>query len=291
MCDQTSSYDMPLPVFPQYQRRQDQQSVDSPSRRNHVKKSICLDVLVILLLLVLSLLFYRIIHPTTRHFRLDDPSLMYPVSPILVPSPLVGALSFFIPAVVIFLCNLFFWWNVWDLYAGLIGLFFAWSLALFFTGLLWVLIGDMRPFWLNKCQVDKSRVFSSQIYYTRDICLNNDNFKPDDFHGFPSGHGSSAFVGFVFLICYLNGKVKTFYGGGHVWKSLVFIVPLSIALWLSLQRLADHSHSGLQMFAGIVLGTLAALFAYRLFYSEGFWFGHGRNAHIPAIEASRHNGS
>lgn len=274
-----------MPVFPLLPVKV---GPNGPSRKRHLGWSIALDIFLILALLVASLMFYRYVMPTVAHFRINDPELLYPATYINVSSPLVGSLSFFVPLVVIILFNILFWWNPWDIYAGSIGLLFAWSVALFFTGLLWVVMGGLRPFFLSKCDIDYTKISSSTLYYTSEqVCRNHDEFVPDDFHGFPSGHGSSAFVGFGFLAFWLNGKVKVNRGGGHVWKGLVFIGPLAIAMWLALKRLSDHSHSEIQMFWGIVVGIVSAMFAYSIFYVEGFWFGYGDNAHIPAIQADR----
>lgn len=262
-----------------------------PSRSRHFKWSVLLDFLVITTLLLLSLAFYKFIYPTERYFRIDDPELMWPRAPVLVSSPLVGAVSFFLPASIILLANIFFWWNKWDLYSGLVGLLFAWTVSLFFTGLLWVIVGEVRPHFLSKCDIDISRVSTNTLFYTRDICRNNDKITPDDLHSFPSGHGSGAFVGMVFLMCYLNGKLKVFNGhGGHTWKFLVaFVLPLTLAFYLSLRRLADHSHTGTQMLIGILIGVFSALAAYRLFYRSGFWFGHGEDSHISTVQWAREN--
>jgi diacylglycerol diphosphate phosphatase / phosphatidate phosphatase len=275
---------MVLPLL----RRGGYEVPSGPSRKRHLGWSIFLDVLVILSLLILSLAFYLFIMPTPTYFRLNDPALLYPVAPVHVSSPLVAILSFVGPVCVILILNLLFWWNSWDLYAGIMGVLLAYTLAIFFTGLLWVVMGGLRPFFLSKCRINPANLVSGQLYYTSSqICSNHNSFTPDDFHGFPSGHGSSAWAGFLFLAFWLNGKVKAFSRGGHVWKSLIFVIPLSSAIWLSLKRLADYSHNEYQMFWGIILGLLSAMFAYGLMYVQGFWFGFGEEAHIPAIQRER----
>src|SRR5215210_2566256 len=132
---------MPLPVYGEYRSLT---APRFPSRKKHLGWSIFLDVIIIIALLLVVLALYMFITPNMTYFRLDDPELMYPKTHIQIPSVMLAVLSFFGPALVIILCNIFFWWNPWDLYAGLLGLLFAWTLGLLLTGLLWVLMGGMR---------------------------------------------------------------------------------------------------------------------------------------------------
>lgn len=246
------------------------------------KKKVLYDILGFFALLIFIAIFYLWLRPPTQYFQVNDPSLMYAKGDPSVPSVLVATLSIILPIAIVLLWNIFFCWNKWDLYSGIAGSLLAWALALFFTSALWVFIGGLRPYFLSICNVDYSRVLSTQTWYSVDICKNKDAINDDvnEFHGFPSGHASTAFAGSVFATCYLASHLRV-YRNGNLLKIWVTILPLFLALWMSFSRLIDHHHNALQIIVGVLIGIFSALFAYRIMYFQGFRLGYGKWAHLP----------
>ena len=134
------------------------------------KQKIIWDWFGFISMLILGAICYLVFKPPTQYFRVNDPEISYPVIGVYVSSVLVGILSFLIPMIVILLMNLFLYWDKWDLYSGLFGVLVAYSITLLFTGFFWTFIGGLRPHFLTACNVDWSRVSSTTLYYTPDIC-------------------------------------------------------------------------------------------------------------------------
>lgn len=231
---------------------------------------------------VLVFIFYMILASPILYFRLDDTSLMYPLVYTKVPSVLVALLSILLPLAVILLFHVFFAWNKWDLIAGFYGALLAYTLALLFTSILWYFVGGLRPYFLSNCQPDPTKLTSGVTYYTTDVCSNKGDFTRDTFHGFPSGHASTAFAGCVFLSAYLAAHLRM-YRNGNTFKIFIVFLPIMCAFWLSSSRITDHHHSTIQVVTGALIGILSALFAYKMVFLQGFWFGSGKWAHVAYL--------
>jgi diacylglycerol diphosphate phosphatase / phosphatidate phosphatase len=230
----------------------------------------------------LVFLFYMILKPPPLWFRADDDSLSYYSGQPTVPSVLVALLSLLLPVLVILILNVFFWYNKYDVYSGILGVLLAYTLALFFTSALWVFVGGLRPYFLQTCNVDRTLLVQGQMYYSTDsnVCSNSGSFTRDTFHGFPSGHASTSFAGFTFLSAYLASHFRI-YRNGNVFKLFLAFVPFLFAIWMSTSRLRDHYHNVNQVIAGALIGFISALIAYRWAYVQGFLLGFGEWAHVP----------
>jgi len=248
------------------------------------KQRVFLDIFGLVCLMLLVYLFYMILPTPVQYFRPNDPDLMYPVLTPTVPSSMVAILSLLLPLAAVFIYNLVLGWNKYDLYAGLMGALLAYVLALFATATLWKYVGGLRPNFLSICQMDPVKLAEnpSVAYYSHDECVNRHVFTRDTFHGFPSGHASTAFAGCVYLSTYLAAHLRL-YRNGNILKTFVVLLPLMCACWLSFSRIIDHHHTWIQVLVGIIIGILSGLFAYRLLYVQGFRFGYGKWAYIPAL--------
>lgn len=240
------------------------------------------DAAGIIIALILIYIFYLRLETPTLLFRVDDPSISYPAVGATVSSLNAGLLTAIIPIIVIILFNIFIAYNPRDIYAGIVGLVIAYVLALSLTSILWVLIGGLRPHFLDLCNVDRSKLIPEQIYYTLDICKNKSIFTNDTFHGFPSGHVSTSFATLGFLSCYLFSHLRV-WKGGNAFKLIFALFPLIGASIIGFSRINDYHHNGTQVFAGFVLGLFCAFIAYRMMYVQGFFLGYGRWAHIPFV--------
>ena len=89
---------------------------------------------------------------------------------------------------------------------------------------------------------------------------------------FPSGHAATAYAGWVFFVLYINGKLKPWAGGAHLWKILILLFPLYFATWISLTRVMDYNHFMFQIILGGLMGIGAALISYRAHFGNNGWF-------------------
>ncbi|KAJ3039305.1 hypothetical protein HDV00_012297 [Rhizophlyctis rosea] len=252
--------------------------VDFPSRTRHPIISRILDWLIILLLLIGTELFYNVVEPPKRYFRLDDTSLQYPVVPEIISSSITPVFTIILPLIIMLIFEILFFYDPWNLYHLCTGFAETQALNLFFTSIIWIYLGDFRPTFLTKCQPDMSRVVPGRVYYqVSDICTQH--LAKDEFHAFPSGHASSAWSGFGFFALYMLTKTKGWSPAAQFWKVLFFfVVPLSAALWITTTRVIDYHHKSYQVIWGSIIGTLAALAGYTRNFT-GLWTW--RN-HVPA---------
>jgi diacylglycerol diphosphate phosphatase / phosphatidate phosphatase len=102
---------------------------------------------------------------------------------------------------------------------------------------------------------------------------------------FPSGHTTSSFAAAVFLSLYLNAKLKLLANyQPHFWKLIIVLAPILGATIQGGVLTIDGFHHGHDVVTGAIIGTLFALFAYRMMYAALFDF---RFNHIPL---SKHRG-
>lgn len=252
----------------------------SQRKKHKFLKFLFLDILALLVMLLLIYMFYFIFKPPKQYFMLSDPSISYPVLPVIIPNILLGILLT-IPFFLILFSHILFWWNRIDFYTSILGQLLAYVIAVLLTSFMWSLIGGLRPTFLSVCNVDYSRVTSLTQYYTQDICSTK-NLSVDVFHGFPSGHASTAFAGYTFFACYLAARTRLYYGA-RIWKILLFLSCLIIASYIAFSRYSDKSHSANQLLLGSFIGIFTGFFTYRMLFLNGFFFGHGRNAHISFL--------
>jgi len=256
-----------------------------PSRTKRVWIGLIFDWLLILAMFGISQWFFLVPEPPIAYFRVDDVDYMRPLVPETVSSGVAGFFSGGVPLIILLILELVFFWNKWNLYHLVTGHATSTAFSLFFTSLFWITVGShlgLRPNFLTICQPDLKKLLPNVTYYTTDICTQP--LKKFDFQGFPSGHSSNAFAGWVFFVLYLNSKLKPWNGTAYVWKGLVLTIPLAFATWVALTRVRDFRHFPFQIFIGSLIGIVSAAFAYRLNFVVFGWFlgpGDG-NDHIPA---------
>ncbi|CAG8500600.1 2042_t:CDS:2 [Paraglomus occultum] len=256
-----------------------------PSRTKRVWIGLIFDWLLILAMFGISQWFFLVPKPPVAYFRVDDEDYMRPEIPEIISSGVAGFLSGGVPLIILLILQVLFFWNKWDLYHMVTGHATSVAFSLVFTSLFWITVGShlgLRPYFLTKCQPDVHRLSPDIIYYTADICTQP--LKKFDFQGFPSGHASNAFAGWVFFVLYLNSKLKPWNGTAYVWKGLVLTLPLALATWVALTRVRDFRHFPFQIILGSLIGIASAILSYRLNFVVFGWFlgpGDG-NDHIPA---------
>ncbi|CAB4405592.1 unnamed protein product [Rhizophagus irregularis] len=247
-----------------------------PSRRKHIYIGISLDWALIIIIYALTDWLFKNPQPPIAYFSVNDNSLKGPVVEEIVSSTLATLINTVLPGVIMILLELIFFYDFWDFYHMIIGHITSFGLGLFTTALGWVTVGShlgLRPTFLTKCQPDMSKVVAmniTQTYFTNEICTSK--LSKVEYQGFPSGHSSTAFAGWVFFVLYINGKSKPWTGGAHLWKILVLLLPLYFATWISLTRIMDYRHFPFQIIVGALIGIGTALISYRLHFGNNDWF-------------------
>ncbi|RUS24676.1 PAP2 superfamily-domain-containing protein [Jimgerdemannia flammicorona] len=260
---------------------------DKPSRKRHWFIAFALDWVLIALLLGLGQYFFSGPQPPKAYFALNDVSLQHPEVPEIISATNATIINAVGPLIILAVIELLFFFNKWDAYHMVKGHGESIAISLFFTSLLWIIVGGslgLRPTFLTKCQPDPTKIVAGQIYYSNEVC--KQELGKFEYQGFPSGHSSTAFAGWTFFTLYINAKIKPWGGSAQLWKVLILILPTIFASWISLTRVIDYHHFPYQIITGGLIGIASALIAYRINYgSDGNWLwgtGSSNDNHIPA---------
>lgn len=105
--------------------------------------------------------------------------------------------------------------------------------------------------------------------FDRSICTGDKSEINDALESMPSGHTTAAFAGFVYLYCYLNGKLKVF-SNYHpaMWKLIVLYAPILGACLIGGALTIDEFHNWYDILAGAVIGSIMAFSSYRMTYAS-----------------------
>ncbi|CAG8445260.1 11761_t:CDS:2 [Ambispora leptoticha] len=256
-----------------------------PSRTNRVYIAIIVDWILILLLFGLTQWFFVGPQPPKAYFSLDDESLKHPIVDEVISANNATIINAVGPYILLLVLEVLFFWDRWDVYHLTTGHAQAIAMSLCFTSFFWISVGGhlgLRPTFLTKCKPDLSKVIPNVTYYDNSICT--ETLSKFEYQGFPSGHSSTAFAGWLFFTLYINGKAKPWSGGAHFWKVLILLVPLAFAAWISLTRVIDFHHFPYQIVLGSIIGIMSSLIAFRLNFVVNGWFVAlgNNNDHIPA---------
>ncbi|BHF74412.1 hypothetical protein SprV_0501749800 [Sparganum proliferum] len=212
------------------------------------------------------------IQPFHRGFFLHDTSLSYPYRSSTV-STLVLSLAAPSIAVVMIIIVEVLRGKTYGLSrrfrgAFLVGLYvykYIYLLALGFaiTGVLVnvgkVVIGRLRPHFFAVCQPQDFNAVPD-VYITQYKCGGTDKKRLEDVRlSFPSGHSGFAMYTAVFIAIYLYYRVPR-KSIGIVLRNLFQIAALSLGTYVSITRISDYKHHPTDVLAGILLGTLVAVY-------------------------------
>ena len=123
-------------------------------------------------------------------------------------------------------------------------------------------IGWPRPYFLAACQpnVTSQACSSSKMFITDFSCTTNITQEEleDSFMSFPSAHASfAAYVAF-FLVLYLQARLANF-EQTKLLRPFLQLLLISVYWWSALTRVSDFVHHPADVLAGLILGTLVAL--------------------------------
>ena len=128
------------------------------------------------------------------------------------------------------------WWILMDIHNAWVGLLGSYLTSTIITASLKRVLGQPRP--TEDCELES----------------------------FPSGHATTAAMGYVFLILFLAGKfqVMSARGGPTGWWKLIGLGILgAVPVIVGVTRIRDYSHFPVDVLAGFVIGTFTSIVFYR----------------------------
>jgi phosphatidate phosphatase len=254
---------------------------------------IIIDILLIISIFVPPGVFYLSFKPFKRGFFCDDESISHPYKDDTVTIGTVIIIGLLLPIAGIMICEIIYFaqlrkksWKeaeIWPKYLGnkklpsiinniLIGFgnFFAGlAVTLAFTEMGKIMVGRLRPHFLDACQPDWSLInctivqsngFIKSRYVDDDNICRPTNEKKywDSRKSFPSGHSSVAVYCMLFLALYIQFRIH--------WRKLYFLKLviqvglLLLAVACVLSRISDYKHHWSDVLAGSIIGIIVAFY-------------------------------
>jgi len=182
-----------------------------------------------------------------------DPTYNKPVKPDLIPSWANSILTILGPLLIMaFVSTVFylirrktktFFFYILDIHNFFFGFVASWIVSSIATISLKLLLGQPRP------------------------TFNANGAR----ESFPSGHTTSAAMGFVFLIFYLAGKWNVYQNKSSSrptswWKMIILGIFLVVPIIVGVTRVRDFSHFPLDVTVGFCIGSTSSIVFYRTVY-------------------------
>ncbi len=239
-----------------------------------------------------------------RLFRLDDPSIANSHHPDTVPVWAVFVLLIPIPVTFIFIYTAGHWGpeairhrrSAANFFFPLLGLLTTIGVASMLTNVLKVLVGRLRPDFLDRCKPMQHPIPALQVgkvlWYNSTICTTTDTILLQAGRtSFPSGHTTDSFAGCVYLSLFLfwnlfllpapwpflRGEESQYESRwkcanfGLTMPSFFFVTtPVVISTIVGVSRISDHRHNPSDVLAGALVGTLAAFLGWFLWGIRGY---------------------
>lgn len=126
-----------------------------------------------------------------------------------------------------------------------------------------ILVGELRPHFIEACQPDWSRINCSNHQYVADyVCLtNNLGTLNEARQSFPSGHASFGAFCACFAVIYLQKRASwpLSPSTGRLIRPLIQYALIVAAFAAGLTRIADNQHHAMDVALGFGLGVVTAL--------------------------------
>jgi len=231
--------------------------------------------------------------PFHRFFLERDPALSYPYVPRMsVPIWLLFIVCLVGPGVIIgisqFVVRRRFkhvsrTHRVAEFFLAQIVLFQALGLTMFLTCISKVFFGRQRPNFYAYCDYKGYRNaiatgdFTEYLSLTQagaqgdvSFCRATSSNVQDAMYSHPSGHASLSFAGLGFLSLFLYHLILSHRPTrrNHLWKAIVFSVPMFVAIIVAATRTRDYWHNFDDTIMGAVLGFACASLAFHINYSS-----------------------
>ncbi|KAI8824203.1 phosphatidic acid phosphatase type 2/haloperoxidase [Fimicolochytrium jonesii] len=231
----------------------------SNSLKHLLRESLWEWVVLILLLGVSGALEF--ITPYQRVAFAGDISIAYPLKTQTVPTWLLAVLAIVLPLVVILVTSLVIKRSVFDAHMSALGLCVSLIFTLIFTQIVKISVGSLRPDFLARCiptwQTDellKVTTVASCSGFAGDIKEGRKSFF--------SGHSSLSWSGLFFLSIYLLRRLNI-HRKPLAPKYAVAIIPIILALLISISRVDDYWHRWEDVVIGAIVGIVISTYSYR----------------------------
>ncbi|KAK7591101.1 hypothetical protein V9T40_002714 [Parthenolecanium corni] len=241
-----------------------------------VLKPVLVDVFSFTIISSFNLYVAHLMIPTRRGFFCGDESIRYPFHGSTVPAIVLNIVGIIIPLA----CILFFelkdtqenkkrgptyklagrklqttYWNVFKMvscYAS--GAIFCQLM----TDIGKKTIGRLRPNFIDVCKPNLSELclMNNYSYITDYSCSVPDDEVNKSRVSFPSGHSSFSFYVAVFLVLYLQKRLKV---RTLLLKPIIQFLLILLAWWVALSRVMNNKHHWSDVLVGILLGTTTAI--------------------------------
>lgn len=253
-----------------------------------------IDTLMSVVLWLIGALVQQYGQPFHRYFSERDPTLSYPyVTTVQVPTWLLFCLAWFVPAIVMFCAQLLLLKRFGDVsrnhkvakfFLAQLVLFQALGLTLFLTSLSKVFFGRQRPNFYAFCDYKGYRNavatgdFTEYFSLTQEgvqghisFCRASEGDVKESMFSHPSGHASLSFCGLGFLSLFLHHMLLSHRPTkrNHLWKAIVFAVPMFVAIMVAATRTRDYWHNYDDTIMGALLGFGCSCLAFQINYSRG----------------------
>lgn len=129
-------------------------------------------------------------------------------------------------------------------------------------------IGRLRPHFIDVCKPDWDKIecftqidgvnVANYIYYSDEICTGDPHLIREARVSFPSGHSSFTVYSMVFVIIYLEARMKM--SVSRILKTLFQLTAFIIAWHTCMSRVSDFKHHHTDVIAGAALGLSVAFF-------------------------------
>lgn len=252
------------------------------SSRTERVVQIVVDLVAIVVVFGIFGLVYGLVEPKTSYFScIDSNEINYPDLPDTIPFWAVGVYCVLGPLFIIILVelkNAKYCREDDDRSTGrktkdfLICLFHA--ISLFALGMAVTLllteigkrwVGRLRPCFLSICNPDFSTITCQTpngIYNTistgGSFCRTDAKTVKDARLSWPSGHSSFSFYCMLFLILYLEARLRLL--KLRYFKTLIQMTAAITAFLTAISRISDYKHRYSDVVSGSVLGIIVALF-------------------------------
>ncbi|KAI8474188.1 MAG: phosphatidic acid phosphatase type 2/haloperoxidase [Monoraphidium minutum] len=195
-----------------------------------------------------------IVRPLERHYTAGDPALSYPSVYVPLSENQKFGLEFAIPGVVGALMQLARrgagpGGRLLDWHHLMLSTLEAFAVECSFKK--WMnLVGRLRPDWFARLSTHDPETIA------------------DGRTSYPSGHAAEMFAAMTTLTLYLCAKSRIFVAAspGHFAKAVLCLLPLGLATFITMSRVAGYKHDFSDVNAGMALGLASGAFAYHLNY-------------------------
>ncbi|XP_078488668.1 phospholipid phosphatase 1 isoform X1 [Ciona intestinalis] len=138
-------------------------------------------------------------------------------------------------------------------------------------------IGRPRPHFLDMCQSNVTCTPTNQhVYIENYVCtrtshplIPQSDFKKrmsDSRKSFPSGHASFSIYVAVFMVLYLEFRLRS--QRTRLVRHLIQTGIVAWAVWVCCSRISDYKHRFSDVAGGLVIGTITALMTFKLFFQS-----------------------